>query len=49
MMLKCLKTATSTRHAALERRLPLLDASLSRTTYRHFAQRLFGFYEPLAT
>jgi heme oxygenase len=47
MMLKCLKAATSTRHAALERRLPLLDANLSLATYRHFVQRLFGFYDPL--
>lgn len=46
-MLKCLKAATSTRHAALERRLPLLDANLSHATYRHFVQRLFGFYDPL--
>jgi len=47
MMLKCLKAATSTRHAALERRLPLLDADLTHATYRQFVQRLFGFYEPL--
>jgi heme oxygenase len=46
-MLKLLKVATSTRHAALERQLPLLDADLSAATYRHFVQRLFGFYEPL--
>jgi heme oxygenase (biliverdin-IX-beta and delta-forming) len=49
LMLKCLKDATSTRHAALERRLPLLDANLSHTTYCHFVQRLFGFYDPLET
>jgi heme oxygenase len=48
-MLKCLKSATSTRHAALERRLPLLDDKLSHATYRHFVQRLFGFYDPLET
>lgn len=47
MMLKCLKAATSTRHAALERRLPLLDSNLTLATYRQFVQRLFGFYEPL--
>jgi heme oxygenase len=46
-MLKSLKAATSTRHAALERLLPLLDADLSPATYRHYVQRLFGFYEPL--
>ena len=46
-MLKCLKAATSSRHAALERKLPLLDANLSHATYRHFVQRLFGFYDPL--
>ncbi|MBC7599269.1 MAG: biliverdin-producing heme oxygenase [Polaromonas sp.] len=46
-MLKCLKAATSSRHAALERRLPLLDADLSHATYRLFVQRLFGFYEPM--
>ncbi len=49
MMLKCLKATTSSRHAALERRLPLLDANLSHATYRHFVQRLFGFYDPLET
>ena len=48
-MLTILKAATSTRHAALEQRLPLLDADLSRTTYRHYVQRLFGFYDPLET
>jgi heme oxygenase len=48
-MLKCLKAATSTRHAALERQVPLLDANLSHATYRHFVQRSFGFYEPLET
>lgn len=47
MMLKCLKAATSTRHAALERMLPLLDANLTHATYRQFVRRLFGFYEPL--
>jgi heme oxygenase len=46
-MLKCLKAATSSRHAALERQLPLLDANLSQAAYRHFVQRLFGFYDPL--
>jgi heme oxygenase len=46
-MLKCLKAATSTRHAALERLLPLLDANLSHATYRQYVQRLFGFYAPL--
>ncbi len=46
-MLKSLKAATSTRHAALEQQLPLLDADLSHATYRHFVQRMFGFYDPL--
>jgi heme oxygenase len=46
-MLKSLKASTSARHAALERRLPLLDASLSRSTYQHHLRRLWGFYEPL--
>jgi heme oxygenase len=46
-MLKGLKAATRSRHQALEQRLPLLDADLSHATYRHFVQRLFGFYEPL--
>jgi heme oxygenase len=48
-MLKCLKEATGTRHAALERQLPLLDANLSHGTYRQYVQRLFGFYDPLET
>ena len=46
-MLKSLKAATSTRHAALERLLPLLDDDLSHATYRDYVQRLFGFYDPL--
>lgn len=46
-MLKRLKAATSSRHLALERLLPLLDADLSSATYRHFVQKMFGFYEPL--
>ncbi len=46
-MLKCLKEATGTRHAALERRLPLLDANLTHAVYLQFVQRLFGFYAPL--
>ncbi len=49
MMLKSLKAATGTRHAALERQLPLLDPNLSHATYRQFVQRLFGFYDPLET
>lgn len=46
-MLRRLKAATSTRHAALERLLPLLDADLSRATYQQLLQGMFGFYEPL--
>jgi heme oxygenase len=46
-MLKRLKTATGTRHAALERLLPLLDAGMTAATYRQLLQRWFGFYEPL--
>jgi heme oxygenase len=49
MMLRYLKTATSTRHAALERRLPLRDVNLSHASYRGFVQRLFGFHDPLET
>lgn len=47
IMLKCLKEATGTRHAALERRLPLLNADLTSATYQQFVHKLFGFYEPL--
>ena len=46
-MLKCLKEATGARHAALERRLPLLNADLTLSTYLQFVQKLYGFYEPL--
>jgi heme oxygenase len=46
-MLKCLKAATRTRHAALEQLLPLLHANLSYATYRQYVRGLFGFYEPL--
>jgi heme oxygenase len=48
-MLKDLKLATATRHAALERQLPLLDVHLSQATYLHYTRRLFGFYAPLET
>lgn len=48
-MLKSLKAATSTRHAALERRWPLLDPNLSIASYHRFIQGLFGFYAPLET
>lgn len=48
-MLKSLKTATQSRHADLERRLPLLEADLAHATYWRFVRRLFGFYEPLET
>ena len=47
MMLRCLKVVTSTRHAALERLVLLLDANLTHATYRQFVQRLFDFYESL--
>lgn len=46
-MLKCLKEATGARHAALERRLPLLNADLTLSTYLQFVQKLHGFYDPL--
>ncbi|MBC7501663.1 MAG: biliverdin-producing heme oxygenase [Herminiimonas sp.] len=48
-MLKALKAATSSRHAALERRFPLLDPNMSIASYRQFIQWLFGFYAPLET
>ena len=49
MILKRLKEATSSRHAALESRLPLLDASMSRARYLQFLQRFWGYYAPLET
>lgn len=48
-MLKHLKVATSNRHAALERRLPLLDPNLSIAGYQQLIQWLFGFYASLET
>ena len=47
MILKHLKQATGLRHAALESRLPLLDAGMSRLSYLHFLQRFYGYYAPL--
>lgn len=47
MILKRLKEATSSRHAALESRLPLLDADMSRARYLQFLQLFWGYYEPL--
>ena len=47
MILKHLKEATHSRHAALESRLPLIDAHLPRQAYREFVHLFFGYYEPL--
>ncbi len=47
MILKRLKSATNSRHAALERQLPLLDPSFSRPAYRQFTRRFYGYYAPL--
>lgn len=46
-MLKLLKEATSSRHAAIERQWPLLDPSLSIASYHRFIQDVFGFYVSL--
>ena len=47
MILKNLKEATGLRHAALESRLPLLDAGMSQLSYLEFLRLFFGYYEPL--
>jgi heme oxygenase (biliverdin-IX-beta and delta-forming) len=47
MMLKRLRDETSARHAALERRLPLLDPRLSRQSYRCLLTKFHGYYAPL--
>ena len=47
MMLKRLHDETSARHAALERRLPLLDPQLSRKSYRCLVSKFHGYYAPL--
>ncbi len=47
MMLKRLHDETSARHAALERRLPLLDPQLSRDSYRCLLTKFHGYYAPL--
>ena len=47
MILKHLKEATGLRHAALESRLPLLDAGMSQASYLEFLHLFFGYYEPL--
>ena len=49
MIFKRLKEATGSRQAALESRLPLLQASMSRAGYLHFLQRFYGYYAPLET
>ena len=47
MILKYLKEATGARHIALESRLPLLDAGMSRLDYLQLLRRFSGYYEPL--
>jgi heme oxygenase len=47
MILKRLKLATSASHSALEEKLPLMNADLSRQAYCRFVARFFGFYAPL--
>ena len=47
MILKHLKEATGSRHAALESRLPLLESGMSRLGYLQFLQRFYGYYAPL--
>ena len=47
MILKRLKEATRSSHAALESRLPLLNADMSRTRYLQLLQLFLGYYEPL--
>lgn len=49
MILKRLKEATNSRHAALESRLPLLDTDMSRARYLQFLRLFLGYYEPLET
>lgn len=49
MILNRLKEATASRHAALESRLPLLDAGMSRRSYLQFLRLFWGYYEPLET
>ena len=49
MILKRLKEATRSSHAALESRLPLLNADMSRTRYLQLLQLFLGYYEPLET
>lgn len=49
MILKRLKEATGSRHTALESRLPLLNADMSRARYLQFLQLFWGYYEPLET
>ncbi len=41
--------ATSASHTALEDRLPLMNADLSREDYCQFVSRFFGVYAPLET
>jgi heme oxygenase (biliverdin-IX-beta and delta-forming) len=47
MMLKRLYDETRARHAALERRLPLLDPQLSHKSYRCLLTKFHGYYAPL--
>lgn len=47
MILKRLKEATGSRHAALESRLPLLESGMSRARYLQFLRLFWGYYEPL--
>jgi heme oxygenase len=46
-ILKRLRSETSERHTALERRLPLMDPRLSRDGYQSIIEAFFGYYAPL--
>lgn len=46
-VLKRLRLETRDCHAALERRLPLLDPAMSQVAYRDVVGRFYGFYAPM--
>jgi heme oxygenase (biliverdin-IX-beta and delta-forming) len=46
-ILRRLRNETSERHAALEQKLPLVNPSLSRDSYRSILEGFFGYYAPL--
>ncbi len=47
MILQRLRDESSRNHSAIESQMPLLDPSMSLSTYRQLLARFLGYYAPL--